>query len=140
MDNYDPSLDSSNSSTPTNVATSTIANSDDVTSDNQVTDNASSHSGDQLGCNKAVEFDSNKLTVDKDCTECSIIRPDPSASQLVMYLHALSYQVTMVILCMCVWLLRTIGHINDYYTTQGTDWEFHTDLPSWASHCTQAIS
>lgn len=79
-----------------------MANSDNVASDNQVTDAASSHSGDQLGCNKAVEFDSNKLTVDKDCTECSIIRPDPSASQLVMYLHALSYQVTMVILCMCV--------------------------------------
>ena len=140
MDNCDPSLDSSNSSsTPTNVATSTLTNSDDVASDNQVTD-AASHSGDQLGCNKAVEFDSNKLTVDKDCTECSIIRPDPSASQLVMYLHALSYQVTMVILCICVWLLQTIGHINDYYTTQGTDWEFHTDLPSWVSHCTQAIS
>ena len=97
MDNCDPSLDSSNSSTPTNVATSTVANSDDVASDNQVTDDVLSHSGDQLGCNKAVEFDSSKLSVDKDCTECSIIRPDPSASQLVMYLHALSYQVILYV-------------------------------------------
>ena len=103
MDNSDPSLTSSNNSTPTNVATSILANSDDVASEDRVSD-ASSHSGNQLGCYKAAEFDSNKLTVDKDCTECSITRPDPSASQLVMYLHALSYQVTMItiVYCACV--------------------------------------
>ena len=134
MNNCDPSLTSSSNSTPTNITTSISANSDDVASEDQVSD-ASSHSGNQLGCDKAVEFNSNKLTVDKDCTECSITRPDPLASQLVMYLHALSYQVTMVTLCvsicpcvsvsvcMCMCLsvgvckcVRTCVHLCDYWS------------------------
>ena len=55
----------------------------------------SSHSGHQLKCD-TTEFDSNKVIIDKDCTECDISRPDPTASQLVMFLHALSYQVTII--------------------------------------------
>ena len=30
---------------------------------------------------------------DPDCTECGIMRPDPTPKELVMYLHALSYKV-----------------------------------------------
>lgn len=74
------SSSSSNNSTPTAT----------------IPENASSHSGHQLRCDEAAQFDHNKLTVDKDCTECSVCRPDPTASQLVMFLHALSYKVTIV--------------------------------------------
>lgn len=35
---------------------------------------------------------------DKDCTECHIIRRDPTPSELTMCLHALSYKVTAVFL------------------------------------------
>lgn len=49
-------------------------------------------------CNRP-SFDNSKLTTDPDCTECSITRRHPSPDQLVMYLHALSYQVTN---CGCV--------------------------------------
>ncbi len=30
---------------------------------------------------------------DPDCTECRLVRPDPTHQELVMYLHALSYKV-----------------------------------------------
>ncbi|XP_073233770.1 pseudouridylate synthase RPUSD2-like [Porites lutea] len=43
---------------------------------------------------------------DKDCSECHIIRSDPTRSELTMFLHALSYK--------------------------GPNWEFETRLPSWA--------
>ena len=58
--------------------------------------NETSHSGHQLKCDKTGGFDSNKIIIDEDCTECNISRPDPTTSQLVMFLHALSYQVTIV--------------------------------------------
>ena len=32
-------------------------------------------------------------SVDADCSECHMFRPDPSPSDLLMYLHALSYKV-----------------------------------------------
>ncbi len=33
------------------------------------------------------------ISVDADCSECHMFRPDPSPSDLIMYLHALSYKV-----------------------------------------------
>ena len=84
MDKCTPSLTNSNKSSSANVSLTIVPNSDTDTS---------SHSGHQLKC---TEFDSNKLMIDKDCTECNISRADPTASQLVMFLHALSYQVTIV--------------------------------------------
>ena len=83
MNQSTPSLTNSNNSPPPDVPPN----------DNKVTD--TSHSGHQLKCDD-TEFDSNKLIVDKDCTECNNTRPEPTASQLVMFLHALSYQVTIV--------------------------------------------
>ena len=44
---------------------------------------------------------------DPDCSECSNPIPDPIPSELVMYLHALSYK--------------------------GPNWEFRTSLPEWAT-------
>ena len=36
---------------------------------------------------------------DADCTECQLSRPDPSPSDLVMFLHALSYKVLKYVQC-----------------------------------------
>ena len=36
--------------------------------------------------------------------------------------------------------LCNINNCKDYIIIQGTDWEFHTEPPSWASHCSQVIS
>ena len=83
MDKCTPSLTNSNNSSPANV--SILPNSDDT-----------SHSGHQLISTEYAEYDNNKVIIDKDCTECNISRPDPTSSQLVMFLHALSYQVTIV--------------------------------------------
>lgn len=47
-----------------------------------------------------------ELYYDEDCSECQIQRRDPTSDELTMCLHALSYK--------------------------GPDWEFKTDLPSWA--------
>lgn len=33
---------------------------------------------------------------DKDCSECHIIRSDPTHSELTMFLHALSYKVSII--------------------------------------------
>ena len=33
---------------------------------------------------------------DKDCSECHIIRSDPTRSELTMFLHALSYKVSII--------------------------------------------
>ena len=37
--------------------------------------------------------ESENATVDPDCSECKLDRPDPSPSDLLMFLHALSYKV-----------------------------------------------
>ncbi|KAL9976467.1 hypothetical protein ACROYT_G013774 [Oculina patagonica] len=47
----------------------------------------------------------NEQYYDKDCSECQIVRRDPTPNELSMFLHALSYK--------------------------GPDWEFRTGLPSW---------
>lgn len=83
VDKCTPSLTNSNNSSP-----AILPNSDIV--------NETSHSGHQLKCDKTAKFDSDKVIIDKDCTECNISRPDPTTSQLIMFLHALSYQVTIV--------------------------------------------
>ena len=36
--------------------------------------------------------------VDPDCTDCGVVRPDPTTRELVMYLHALSYKVSTLTL------------------------------------------
>ena len=33
---------------------------------------------------------------DRDCSECRIIRSDPTHSELTMFLHALSYKVSSI--------------------------------------------
>ena len=33
---------------------------------------------------------------DPDCTECRTVHPDPTPSELMMYLHALSYKVSII--------------------------------------------
>ncbi|XP_027028168.1 RNA pseudouridylate synthase domain-containing protein 2 [Tachysurus fulvidraco] len=50
--------------------------------------------------------DATKVVRDHLCSECKIVRPDPTAKELVMYLHALRYK--------------------------GPDFEYSTQLPDWA--------
>lgn len=50
--------------------------------------------------------DATKVVRDLLCSECKIVRPDPTAKELVMYLHALRYK--------------------------GPDFEYSTHLPDWA--------
>ncbi|XP_034472354.1 RNA pseudouridylate synthase domain-containing protein 2 isoform X2 [Drosophila innubila] len=52
-------------------------------------------------------FDPSKVTTDPHCLECKMNYRDPNTADLVMYLHAWKYQ--------------------------GVDWEYSTDLPSWAT-------
>nr|XP_058964070.1 pseudouridylate synthase RPUSD2-like isoform X2 [Pocillopora verrucosa] len=61
--------------------------------------------GESQSC-KETEEKNTELYYDKDCSECQIQRRDPTSDELTMCLHALSYK--------------------------GPDWEFKTDLPSWA--------
>ena len=37
------------------------------------------------------------VEMDPDCTECALVRADPAPHELVMYLHALSYQVSTIL-------------------------------------------
>ena len=52
-------------------------------------------------------FDRNKLSVDKNCQECSVSFCDPKPEELVMYLHAYKYS--------------------------GEGWSYETKLPEWAN-------
>ena len=110
-----PSLSNSNNNTPSESATLTsrssvstdfntvpTANNDNdklsppsqnVTAPVDSTVCESSTSSTTPVCSRPT-YDINKVTVDPDCTECSTTRHHPSPGQLVMYLHALSYQVT----------------------------------------------
>ncbi|KAJ7381447.1 RNA pseudouridylate synthase domain containing protein 2 [Desmophyllum pertusum] len=67
--------------------------------------NNCSENGDSQSCT-----DTNHSTFgqyyDKDCSECHIVRRDPTPDELTMCLHALSYK--------------------------GPNWEFRTELPNWA--------
>lgn len=59
--------------------------------------------------NQAGSADSNQTTppgIDHLCSECKLIRPDPTEKELIMYLHALRYK--------------------------GPDFEYSTRLPDWA--------
>jgi len=109
-----PSLSNSNSSTPSEAASLVLtvnnsSSSNEVLSSNdkfspssqnviEPVDSAlcTSTSSTTPVCDRP-SYDINKLTVDPDCTECSITRRHPSPDQLVMFLHALSYQVKPVI-------------------------------------------
>ncbi|XP_020610181.1 RNA pseudouridylate synthase domain-containing protein 2-like isoform X1 [Orbicella faveolata] len=62
--------------------------------------------GDCLNQDSQSCTDTTEQYYDKDCSECQIIRRDPTRSELIMCLHAVSYK--------------------------GPDWEFKTGLPSWA--------
>lgn len=91
-----PSLTSSNIS-PTNTLSNCTTEPPNTNVVDTVTGDIASHSEQQdTRCDEVAQFDSSKLTIDKDCTECNTTRPDPTTSQLIMYLHALSYQVTIV--------------------------------------------
>ena len=46
--------------------------------------------------------------VDPDCTECQLVRADPTPSQLVMYLHALSYEVRV-----CDWWAKVLSSFKN---------------------------
>lgn len=50
--------------------------------------------------------DEKSSPIDSNCTECCMHHPDPTPVQLMMYLHALSYQ--------------------------GEGWAYKTSLPEWA--------
>lgn len=39
---------------------------------------------------------------DPDCTECSLTHPDPTPDQLIMYLHALRYTVSLAYMYVCI--------------------------------------
>ena len=47
---------------------------------------------------------------DPDCTECRTVHPDPTPSELMMYLHALSYKVSIIPRPLSTWLLLG-GHV-----------------------------
>jgi len=38
--------------------------------------------------------DTTEQYYDKDCSECQIMRRDPTSTELIMYLHAVSYKVS----------------------------------------------
>ena len=122
-----PSLSNSNNNTPNESATLTshssvsidfntvpTANNDNDKLSQNVTvpvDSTvceSSTSSTTPVCNRPT-FDISKLTVDPDCTECSTTRRHPSPGQLVMYLHALSYQVTT---CLSHWCCLNVMFIQ----------------------------
>ncbi len=44
-------------------------------------------------CQEGRGSEKEDTEVDPDCTECGLVRPDPTSQELVMYLHALSYKV-----------------------------------------------
>lgn len=66
----------------------------------------SSDNGDCLNKDSQCCTDTTGQYYDKDCSECKIIRRDPTPTELTMCLHAVSYK--------------------------GPDWEFKTGLPKWA--------
>ena len=110
-----PSLSNSNSSTPSEAAslvltTNNSSSSNEVSSSNnklspssqnviELVDSAvcTSTTSSITPVSDRPSYDINKLTVDPDCTECRITRRHPSPGQLVMFLHAVSYQVKPVI-------------------------------------------
>lgn len=69
------------------------------------TEDTAGTSGDQEANRGTVQLFTAKY-YDQDCSECHITRRDPTASELSMCLHALSYK--------------------------GPNWEYRTGLPSWA--------
>ena len=74
--------------------------------------------------NKEYRYVPEKMTWDPNCYECKVRYRDPKAKDLVMYLHAWRYKVSL-----CPQLCRpslTREHL------QGPDWQFETRLPAWA--------
>lgn len=71
----------------------------------EINSTQTSESGNQ---NKELSRTANTTKVVRDhlCSECKIVRPDPTGKELVMYLHALRYK--------------------------GPDFEYSTQLPYWA--------
>ena len=45
-------------------------------------------------CDNDITVCGNESVCDPDCTECSLVHPDPTPDQLIMYLHALRYTVS----------------------------------------------
>ena len=68
---------------------------------------------------------------DPDCTECRQLRDDPLPTDLVMYLHALSYKV--VDLVYPSFLL--LNHFCKSFLPpfQGDGWSFSAPIPAWAT-------
>lgn len=82
-------------------------------------------------CDDIIVCD-NESVRDPDCTECSLVHPDPTPDQLIMYLHALRYTVSNSNThCMCTYSVHV--QICSPSHTQGPDWQYSTELPSWAS-------
>ena len=85
-----------------------------------------------------VEQEEGAKKGDPHCYECKVKYRDPSEKDLIMYLHALRYQV---------WgerykLEQSILVTNLTFLCQGKDWSYETELPSWADanwsgHCPQ---
>lgn len=50
-------------------------------------------------CCTDINHSANEQYYNKDCSECQIVRRDPTANELTMCLHALSYKVSWTLLC-----------------------------------------
>ena len=66
----------------------TVSSTDD---DDGVSEERFEQSASLASCVENIE--SEDMTVDPDCSECKLDRPDPSPSDLLIFLHALSYKV-----------------------------------------------
>ena len=69
------------------------------------------------------ETEGGKVKGDANCYECKVRYRDPTPKDLVMFLHALKYQVT----------IQFKMYIEtEYLNVQGTGWSYETELPPWA--------
>jgi hypothetical protein len=101
-------------------------------------------------------LDESKISVDKHCYECKVKYRDPTAKDLVMFLHAWAYSVNKLIfelfimfVCNCEYRQFFNASIKDYFdfddcthlvrycitlsSLQGPEWHYQTDLPEWAN-------
>ena len=65
------------------------------------------------------------MTYDPHCYECKVKYRDPKPKDLVMFLHALKYSVSLV--------LTGIGTRLRLRSLQGPGWHYETKLPYWAT-------
>ena len=75
-------------------------------------------------------FDVSKLSIDPHCYECKVKYRDPRPKDLVMFLHAYTYSVRILLSKHFDSLFAFLKFCNTLF--QGPDWVFETELPEWA--------